>query len=216
LDRPEDVEALSNEIAKLRPVLAVIDPLIELHRGDENDARAMADAISPLRDLARRHECAFLIVHHRRKSPGPVGDTVRGSSAIFGAVDGVIVVRELGEADSSLEPAPLARLLEAQLRDGPPLDPFQISLDAGTLCFAYEGTFQQARNATVGSKLQDALAELGEATAQELGRHENLAGVTPGSIRNGLAYLLQEGLVEEAGSEKTRGRPRKVYRLVGP
>ena len=216
LDRPEDVEALSNEITKLRPVLVVIDPLIELHRGDENDARAMADAISPLRDLARRHECAFLIVHHRRKSPGPVGDTVRGSSAIFGAVDGVIVVRELGEADSSLEPAPLARLLEAQLRDGPPLDPFQISLDAGTLCFAYEGTFQQARNATVGSKIQDALVELGEATAQELGKHESLAGVNPGSIRNGLAYLLQEGLLEEAGAEKTRGRPRKVYRLVGP
>lgn len=216
LDRPEDVEALSNEIAKLRPVLVVIDPLIELHRGDENDARAMADAISPLRDLARRHECAFLIVHHRRKSPGPVGDTVRGSSAIFGAVDGIIVVRELGEADPSLDPAPLARLLEAQLRDGPPPDPFQISLDAETLCFAYEGTFQQARNATVGSKIQDALAELGEATAQELGKHESLAGVNPGSIRNGLAYLLQEGLVEEAGSEKTRGRPRKVYRLAGP
>ncbi|MDP2950092.1 MAG: AAA family ATPase, partial [Chloroflexota bacterium] len=135
LDRPEAVEALSNEVTKLKPVLVVIDPLIELHHGDENDARAMADAISPLRDLARRHECAFLIVHHRRKSPGPVGDTVRGSSAIFGAVDGIIVVRELSEADPSLEPAPLARLLEAQLRDGPPPDPFQISLDPQTLCF---------------------------------------------------------------------------------
>jgi len=216
LDRPEAVEALSNEIAKLKPVLVVIDPLIELHHGDENDARAMADAISPLRDLARRHDCAFLIVHHRRKSSGPVGDTVRGSSAIFGAVDGIIVVRELSEADPSLEPVPLARLLEAQLRDGPPPDPSQISLNAETLCFIYEGTFQQAKNATVGTKIQDALAELGEATAQEIGKHESLAEVNPGSIRNGLAYLLQEGLVEEAGSEKTRGRPRKVYRLVGP
>jgi hypothetical protein len=54
---------------------------------DENNATEVTHALTPLLNLARATGVCVLLVHHNRKSVGRHGDDIRGSGAIFAAVD---------------------------------------------------------------------------------------------------------------------------------
>ena len=50
-----------------------------------------------LRDLAHKHECTVLVVHHSRKADhggGSVLDVVAGTGGVAGGLDGVMVLRK--------------------------------------------------------------------------------------------------------------------------
>jgi len=86
LDTATDRQRLADTIQKLQPILLVLDPLIRLHRIDENDATQVAALLSYLRELQRRFRLAILLVHHARKdshSSRP-GQALRGSSELHG------------------------------------------------------------------------------------------------------------------------------------
>jgi RecA-family ATPase len=53
LDAPKDRERLSNTVQAHQPRLLILDPLIRLHRVDENDASQIAALLSYLRQLQR-------------------------------------------------------------------------------------------------------------------------------------------------------------------
>ena len=67
LDAPKDRERLSNTVQARQPRLLILDPLIRLHRVDENDASQIAGLLSYLRQLQRTFHVAVLVVHHARK-----------------------------------------------------------------------------------------------------------------------------------------------------
>jgi hypothetical protein len=70
-----------------RPVMLVLDPLVEFHTCPENDNAQMKAVITHLRDVARVNKLAAVLIHHTRKSahnPGDL-DASRGASAIGGA-----------------------------------------------------------------------------------------------------------------------------------
>jgi RecA-family ATPase len=67
LDAPKDRERLSNTVQVRQPQLLILDPLIRLHRVDENDASQIAGLLSYLRQLQRTFQVAVLVVHHARK-----------------------------------------------------------------------------------------------------------------------------------------------------
>jgi RecA-family ATPase len=67
LDTPTDRQRLSNTVQNLRPILLILDPLIRLHRLEENDATQIAGLLSFLRELQRQFHLAVLVVHHARK-----------------------------------------------------------------------------------------------------------------------------------------------------
>ena len=70
--------------------LVILDTLGYFHGGDENDASEWKRRVmAPLRSMAVRHGCAFVLVHHYGKSvPGRSRwERGRGSSAMFGDVD---------------------------------------------------------------------------------------------------------------------------------
>jgi ABC-type iron transport system FetAB ATPase subunit len=78
------------EIAKGRRLL-ILDPLASFFGGDENDAFFANKFIVCLRRIARKTNCAILLVHHTNKSAtmndqGHLQGAIRGSSAI---TDGV-------------------------------------------------------------------------------------------------------------------------------
>ena len=107
----------------MTPRLLVLDPLIRLHRADENSAAEMAVILDGLRTLARATACAILLVHHTRKAPagGIAGHGLRGSSDLHAFGDTNLYLRRLGP-DGALElriehrAAPCPPPLRLQLR----------------------------------------------------------------------------------------------------
>jgi hypothetical protein len=98
LDMPADRQRLLLTLQKHRPILLILDPLIRLHRADENDATQMAALLSFLRELQRRFSLAVLLVHHARKdshSSRP-GQALRGSSELHGWGDSNLYLRRKG------------------------------------------------------------------------------------------------------------------------
>jgi hypothetical protein len=101
---PEGLARLAATVAHLRPQLLVLDPLIRLHRADENSAPEMAAILDGLRTLARDTACAVLLVHHARKAPAgsSPGQGLRGSSDLHAFGDTNLYLRRLG-TDGPLE-----------------------------------------------------------------------------------------------------------------
>ena len=98
LDRESDTTLLANTVQNLKPSLLILDPLIRLHRADENDATQMASLLSFLRQLQRAFELAIVVVHHARKAAsGRPGQGLRGSSELHGWGDSNLYLRRRGD-----------------------------------------------------------------------------------------------------------------------
>ncbi len=95
LDTPVDCLRLAQTVETLRPRLLILDPLIRLHRVDENDASQIAALLSYLRGLQRQFELAVLLVHHARKDAHGIrpGQALRGSSELHGWGDSNLYLR---------------------------------------------------------------------------------------------------------------------------
>jgi len=100
LDAPKDRERLANTVQAHRPRLLILDPLIRLHRLDENDASQIAALLSYLRQLQRAFHVAVLVVHHARKDANAnatrPGQALRGSSELHGWGDSNLYMRWRG------------------------------------------------------------------------------------------------------------------------
>jgi AAA domain len=101
---PDGLERLAATVAHLAPRLLILDPLIRLHRADENSSAEMAVILDGLRALARATACAVLLVHHTRKAPagGIPGHGLRGSSDLHAFGDTNLYLRRLA-SDGLLE-----------------------------------------------------------------------------------------------------------------
>ena len=99
LDTPTDRHRLSDTVQNLQPVLLILDPLIRLHRVDENDATQIATLLSYLREIQRQFQLAILLVHHARKDSNGSrpGQALRGSSELHGWGDSNLYLRRKGE-----------------------------------------------------------------------------------------------------------------------
>ena len=81
LDHRNDRQRLLETLARHRPRLLVLDPLVRLHGVDENAVAEIAPILGFLRDIQRRFAAAVLLVHHARKSGASrPGQALRGSS----------------------------------------------------------------------------------------------------------------------------------------
>lgn len=98
LDTPADRQRLSNTVQQFQPILLILDPLIRLHRVDENDATQIAALLSFLRQLQRQFKLAVLLVHHARKDSNSSrpGQALRGSSELHGWGDSNLYMRRRG------------------------------------------------------------------------------------------------------------------------
>jgi hypothetical protein len=98
LDTLTDRQRLSNTVQNIQPILLILDPLIRLHRVDENDATQIAALLSFLRQLQRQFHLAILLVHHARKDSNSnrPGQALRGSSELHGWGDSNLYLRRKG------------------------------------------------------------------------------------------------------------------------
>lgn len=88
LDLESDRQALQRTLDTLRPKLLLLDPLVRLHRLDENSAADISGLLGFLRELNRQHDLAIILVHHmaKRARQDP-GQALRGSSDLHAWVD---------------------------------------------------------------------------------------------------------------------------------
>jgi len=76
--------------------VVVVDSLSSLLMlEDENDNAEITRRIARWRELAHRHNLAFIAIHHSRKSEGTFGVGMRGGNAILGISDVALEVKRL-------------------------------------------------------------------------------------------------------------------------
>lgn len=101
--KDEDVARI---IASCRAIggigLLVLDPLRDIQTGKENDSDDMSAVFKRLKLIGTLLDCTVLVVHHAKRAnkdkpqdEGRPGSDARGSSAIEGALDAIISMRDL-------------------------------------------------------------------------------------------------------------------------
>ena len=190
LDAPKDRERLSNTVQALKPCLLILDPLIRLHRLDENDASQIAALLSYLRQLQRAFHVAVLVVHHARKDANATrpGQALRGSSELHGWGDSNLYMRRRG-AQLTLSTEHRA----AASQDHIPLQLTQAG-SALALCVATDSSIAEPDSEPSAlQRVQQILAGLDEpVTVQQL---RKLCGLRTATVCSCLTQLAQAGVV---------------------
>lgn len=124
LDIQERLDALLEMLDEVQPRVCVIDPLRKYHSGDENDAAYVEGILYPIRKWAIQNSSAIIIVHHARKEsssqdPDTIMDpsNLRGSNAIFGAADSIIMCRCIDRNVGKLRVAAIHKRAQGWQRD---------------------------------------------------------------------------------------------------
>jgi hypothetical protein len=189
LDTPADRMRLGETIQQLRPILLILDPLIRLHRVDENDATQIAALLSYLRELQRHFQLAVMLVHHARKDShaSRPGQALRGSSELHGWGDSNLYLRRKG---SQLT-------LSTEHRAAPSQDHILLQLtQAGpalALAVAQSAPAQAETPATPTQRVRQALAGLTHPASL---RHlRQLCGMRTEALCSVLAQLSTNGEV---------------------
>lgn len=88
IDLKQDQERLAATVAALQPRLLLLDPLVRIHRLDENSAVEISGLLGYIRDLQRNCDVAIAIVHHAsKKQRSQPGQALRGSSDLHAIGD---------------------------------------------------------------------------------------------------------------------------------
>ena len=200
LDTPSDRQRLSQTVQKLRPILLILDPLIRLHRVDENDATQIAALLSYLRELQRKFQLAVLLVHHARKdshSSRP-GQALRGSSELHGWGDSNLYLRRRGTL--------LTLSTEHRAASSQEHIPLQLTPSGSALALSVlQGHFSEpTTEPTPAERVRRTLAQLQEPIpVQQL---RKLCGIRTAAVCAALEELSQRGEI----SRNTRGYQLKL------
>jgi len=201
LDAATDRQRLANTVDQLRPILLILDPLIRLHRVDENDATQIAALLSYLRELQRQFHLAVLLVHHARKDSNSSrpGQALRGSSELHGWGDSNLYMRRRG---SQLT-------LSTEHRAAPSQDhiPLQLIENGSDVSLGILETpmAQAPSQLTPVERVHQTLAGLeGPVSVQQL---RKLCGIRTAVVCSALVELCQRGDVS---------RDSTGYRIKGP
>ena len=134
LDDPEWEERLTRVCQQRNVSLLILDPLTDLHVGDENDSTDMARLAAVFKRIRRAApNCTIVLLHHTVK--GAWGATTakrehsRGSSVLVGAADVQLSLTQLDTSGSS-KPAAHFRIDVVKARDfqAPPPAEFLLSV----------------------------------------------------------------------------------------
>ena len=201
LDHRLDRQRLLDTVARIRPRLLVLDPLVRLHGIDENAVAEVAPILGFLRGIQRRFGTAVVLVHHARKSSAArPGQALRGSSELHAWGDSNLYLRRRGQTI----------VMTVEHRAAPGLNDIEIEL-------AEDGhgpalRLRQAPAAETAAppdtperRILQALAETDAPLSQRQIRKR--AATRPATVASTLQGLVRQGRVKHA----TRGG----YRIAG-
>jgi hypothetical protein len=210
LDLDTDRQRLCNTVENLHPVLLILDPLIRLHRVDENDASQIAALLSFLRELQRRFQLAVILVHHARKDShsGRPGQALRGSSELHGWGDSNLYLRRRGQQLT----------LSTEHRAAPSQDHIPLQLtqsgNALALCVLDQSSTQSQTQPTPVERVRQTLTELAAPVAVRQLR--KLCGIRSAALTSALGELSQRGEVTRHGNGYQINLPFPVSHPIDP
>jgi hypothetical protein len=204
LDLASDRQRLEDTVAARRPRLLVLDPLIRLHRIDENESSQVAPLLGFLRELQRKYALAVMIVHHARKDAHATrpGQALRGSSDLHGWGDSNLYLRRHKQTLT----------LSTEHRAAPSCEPFPLQLiqNGSALALSVLGESEAAASSppSAGSpadRVRGILAGLDRPVpVQQLRR---LCAMRTATLCESLAELTRAGLVvRQAGGYQPKLR----------
>lgn len=125
LDLKADQRRLAATILRYKPRLLLLDPLVRLHRLDENSASEISGLLGYLRQLQRWAHVAIVLVHHAsKKQRSQPGQTLRGSSDLHAFGDSNAYLARRGDhllltlEHRAAEPPPPMPIVLKTLPDG--------------------------------------------------------------------------------------------------
>jgi hypothetical protein len=147
---PEDVvPLLAAEAAASKPDLIVVDTLARFARvKDVSDYAQVMAALEPVLAIARETGAHVMLVHHAKKGEVSGGDSILGSTAIFGSVDTALILRRTESA----------RLLSSFQRYGTDLPETVVELDAETQAPRAAGLREEIDLRDAGERIIEFLA----------------------------------------------------------
>ncbi|MCU0694252.1 MAG: helicase RepA family protein, partial [Polyangiaceae bacterium] len=122
LDQDADQKRLSITVDRIRPKLLLLDPLVRLHRLDENSSSDISALLGFLREQQRRSDVAIVVVHHMRKAVrSQLGQALRGSADLHAWNDHGVYLTRTGPAGACIR-------LTLEHRAAPSIDPLELRL----------------------------------------------------------------------------------------
>jgi hypothetical protein len=195
------VDELASAVQTIKPSLVIVDTISRLVRfRDINDYSEVTTKLEPVGELARRAGCHIAMSHHLGKGERlDAGDGVLGSTALFGAVDTLVILKRRPDG---------TRIISTVQREGADLEEAVLSLDDRGAVALGPGVAQQRESEAEAA----VLAALGreEITEEEIRAR---AGGNTGLVGGVLRTLRRTGVVMRTGAGK-KGDP-FVYRVRG-
>ena len=104
--------------------VVILDPLREMHTKNENAAEEMLPLLKAMKALRDQHGVTIIVVHHNNKNPdySNPADSIRGTTAIWGAMDGGIFVGTTKDDKQSK--------VSVVLKEGGECEPFFVSIES--------------------------------------------------------------------------------------
>lgn len=119
LDLIRDQKRLQATLAAFKPRLLLLDPLVRLHRLDENSATDISNLLGFVREMQRSYDTAIVLVHHTsKKQYAQPGQALRGSSDLHA----------FGDSNAYLARHKDQIILSLEHRAAKPPDPIELKL----------------------------------------------------------------------------------------
>ena len=198
LDLGEDQKRLENTIADIKPRLVVLDPLVRLHRLDENSASDISRLLGYIRVLQRSFDTAIALVHHASKKHRPQpGQSLRGSSDLHA----------FGDSNAYLARRQDNITLTLEHRAAKPPDPLEMQLlsnSNGTkIHLKISSPHKQELEAPLTKKILDLLKRKNDPITRTAMR--NTLKVNNLRLGNALIDLQSQGLIVRSAKGWLRG-----------
>jgi hypothetical protein len=190
---PEGLARLEATLERLQPRLLLLDPLIRLHRADENSASEMSIILDGLRRLARSSRTAILLVHHARKAPATnAGTALRGSSDLHAFGDSNLYLKR-GAQIGTLE-------LKVEHRAAAAPKPICLKLvvDDSTACFVVADREAHA-DQPAQHRILELLGQVRDPLSSAVLRQK--LGIRNQTVAQSLRSLLGQGRIRRAGRD---------------
>jgi len=200
----EGIASLANIIAVYQPVLVVVDPVFKLVRvKDSSDYAELTHALEPVLDLARQAGCHISVVHHLGKAVRDGGDDVLGSTAIFAAVDTLVLMRRAKDQ---------RRTASTIQRYGKDLDETVVTMDEASGEISLGAAVSDLKMTEARARVLEVLETFAEDYWADATQIRETGEMQRQIAFRVLSDLVAEGVIEVRGEGK-RNDPRR-YRLI--